>query len=127
MKKTVTFENMEHSSNLEEHANSKLKKIEDMLQAEENWTPHYTHLWFKANKQHPHHRVDLQLKTPLFDLHSHGENTDMYVALDEAIDKMVKLLKKHKDKLHDKITKVDTPKSDFINKGIVKLDSSEEE
>lgn len=104
---------MSHSPSLEEHANAKLKKIEDLLHSEEAFAPHYIELWLKANKQHPHHGVELHLKTPLFDLNAHEEGTDMYVVIDDTIDKMVRLLKKNKDRFHDKKVKVETPKKEF--------------
>lgn len=116
LKKKIEFHNMDHSSPLEDHASQKLSKIEDLLSKEQYGTPQHIDLWLKSNKLHPHHSVEIHLKTPQFDLNAHDEGTDMYVVLDNAIDKMVRLLKKHKEKSVDKNHKAKTDKKDFIDK-----------
>ena len=113
MNKKISFNNMPHSDPLEQHASTKLDKIKDFLKDAENITPLHVELHLKANKQHPHHRAELQLKTPRFNLNSHDEGTDMYVVIDNTIDKMVTLLKKEKQKSRDKTQKTETNKSKF--------------
>jgi ribosomal subunit interface protein len=113
MKKKISFHNMPHSDPLEKHANEKLEKISNILKGEENVSPLHVELWLKANKQHPHHAVELHLKTPHLDLNTHDEGTDMYVVLDNTIDKMIALLKKEREKTRDKNRKVETEKSKF--------------
>jgi len=113
MRKKVTFQNMDHSSPLEDHANQKLVKVEELLVGEESLTPHFIEVWFKAHKRHPHHCVELHLKTPLFDLHAHDEGADMYVALDNTVDKMVKQLHDSKERVKDKEHKVKNEKRKF--------------
>ena len=113
MNKKISFQNMEHSDPIEAHANEKLNKIEELLKGPEWETPKYLELWLSAHKAHPHSKVELHLKTPQFDLHSHSEEKDLYFALDETIDRMVKLLVKEKTKLKDKVQKVETDKNDF--------------
>lgn len=113
MNKKISFKNMPHSDPLEQHASEKLEKIKDFLKDAEHLTPFNVELHLKANKQHPHHRAELLLKTPRFNLTSHDEGTDMYVAIDNAIDKMVKLLKKEKDKVQDRKQKTETEKNKF--------------
>jgi ribosomal subunit interface protein len=113
MRKKVTFQNMDHSSVLEEHANQKLIKVEELLSGEESLTPHFIEVWLKANSSHPHHSVEIHLKTPIFDLHAHDEGTDIYVALDNSIDKMVKQLHDSKAKIKDKEHKVENEKRKF--------------
>ena len=115
MRKKVTFQNMDHSSVLEEHAFQKLIKVEDLLVGEELQSPHFIEVWFKAHKRHPHHAVELHLKTPQFDLHAHDEGADMYIALDNTIDKMVKQLHDHKSRILDKKHKVKNEKREFEN------------
>ena len=115
MDKKITFHNMEHSDPMEKHAIDKLGKIEEILQGPELETPNFLELWLESHKTHPHNKVELHIKTPQFDLNSHSEETDMYYAIDETIDRMVKLLKKEKQKLKDKTQKVDTEKKDFGN------------
>ncbi len=105
---------MPHSDPLEQHASQKLDKIKDFLK-DETATPFFVELFLKANKQHPHHRAELHLKTPKYDLNAHDEGADMYISIDNAIDKVVKLLKKEKVKQKDKDQKVETEKSKFIS------------
>lgn len=104
---------MDHSSPLEEHAHQKLIKVEDLLTGKESLTPHFIEVWFKAHKRHPHHAVELHLKTPQFDLHAHDEGADMYVALDNTIDKMVKQLHDRKTRVKDKEHKSENEKRKF--------------
>ncbi len=104
---------MTHSDPLEAHANLKLDKIMDMLKEGEEPTPLYLEVWLKAHKKHPHHGAELHLKTPRFDLHAHDEGTDIYVVLDNAIDKMIELFKKAKRKALDKEHKEGNEKAQF--------------
>ncbi len=104
---------MPHSPVIEEHALQKLDKFLTLLKAEGNQTPLYAELWLKANKQHPHHAVELHLKTPSHDLHSHNEGPDMYLVIDATIDKMTTLIKKEKERQRDKFRKADTEKGQF--------------
>jgi ribosomal subunit interface protein len=113
MNKNISFKNMDHSQPLESHAMQKLQKIEEFFDSAEKMDPLKVELHLKANKKHPHHSVELHLKTPSFDLNSHDEGTDMYVVIDNTVDKMVKLLKKEKAKKKDKIQKVDNEKKTF--------------
>jgi ribosomal subunit interface protein len=96
---------MPHSISIEEHAQQKLNKTLELLKSEGTQTPLYAELWLKANKQHPHHAAELHLKTPHLDLHSHDEGTDMYMVIDTAIEKMLTLVKKEKERQRDKIRK----------------------
>lgn len=127
MNRKIAFHGMDHSNPIEQHANQKLDKIKELLKNAENITPFTQTLFLKANKLHPHHRAELNLKTPRFNLNSHAEGTDMYVAIDNTVDKMVKLIKKEKDKLQDKIQKTGSEKSDFIEDKYTLSDSTAEE
>lgn len=115
MERKITFENMDHSDPIKNHVNEKLNKIEEILR-DSGWrTPMIMEIRLKANKQHEHDKVELNLKTPRFNLNSHDENADMYVAIDNAIDKMIKLLKKEKTKRIDEEKKTETEKSTFAD------------
>jgi ribosomal subunit interface protein len=109
----VAFHNMEHSDPMESHVTQKLQKVSDLLKNEENLNPLFAEFWLKANKQHPHHEADFHLKTPRFDLHSHDSGPDMYIVIDNAIDKMVAQLKKEKEISRDKYRKAGTEKKKF--------------
>lgn len=113
MQVKISFQNMDHSNPLEQHAHEKLEKLHELLKRNDQKPPFYVELWLKANKLHPHHAAELHLKTSLFDLHAHDEGTDMYVILDNTIDKMVKLVMKEKTKNRDKQQKAKTEKKKF--------------
>lgn len=115
MNRKITFQSMEHSVPMEQHINSKLDKITELLKNVDNITPYFQEIFLKANKQHQHHRAELNVKTPRFDLHTHNENPDMYVAIDKTIDKMVELIKKEKSKSRDKTQKVENQKNEFAS------------
>ncbi|MCK4264780.1 ribosome-associated translation inhibitor RaiA [Candidatus Babeliales bacterium] len=114
LKKKIEFHNMDHSTPLEQHANQKLEKINDLLKKDEVPTPQFLEVWLKALGQHPHHSVEIHLKTPQFDLNAHDEGNDLYVVLDNVIDKVISLLKKHKEKNIDKQRKAKNEKRAFI-------------
>lgn len=113
LKRTITFHNMEHSAGMEGHANLKLNKIEEFLKDPKFHTPKHVEIWLKANPQHPHHEVDIKLKTPQFDLFVSNSGPDMYLVIDGAIDKMVTLLKKEKSKINDNNKKKENDKRKF--------------
>lgn len=115
MERKITFQSMEHSDPIEKHANEKLNKIEEMLKSDVWQTPMLIELWLKANKQHVHHKAELHLKTPQFNLNTHCEDPDMYFAIDNAIDKMAKLLRKEKDLLKEKEQKPENDKKTFTD------------
>lgn len=113
MKIKISFHNMPHSDSLEAHAREKLEKISEILQAQADAAPFNIELWLKANKQHPHHAVELHVKTRDLDCNAHNEGPDMYIALDTTIDKMVKQLLKEKERHLDSRHKPDTEKKNF--------------
>lgn len=102
MNTKISFHNMAHSKPLEDHTLSKLMKIADIVKAEGHQTPFDVEVWLKANSQHPHHRAEVHLKTAHLNLHAHDEGgADMYVAIDNAIDKVVGMIKKEKERRKD--------------------------
>ena len=112
LQKKISFHNMEHSAPLEKHASQKLDKILDVLREETN-PPFFAEMWIKANRQHPHHAVEIHLKTPTMNLHAQEENPDMYIAVDSAVDKMVTLIKKEKERRREERRHPETDKSKF--------------
>lgn len=109
----IAFQNMDHSEPLDAHTRAKLQKISEMLSKEQNIMPLFAEFWLKANKQHPHHSAEFHLRTPRFDLHSHDEGPDLYIVVDNTIDKMVAQLKKEKERFRDNHRKPDSDKSKF--------------
>lgn len=113
MNRKITFHEMDHSKLMKEHINKKLNRIEELVKDPIWATPKYVEFFLNSHPQHPHHKVELILKTPQFDLCTHAEGVEMYAVVDSAIDKMVTLLKKDKQKLQDKRQKVETAKNKF--------------
>jgi len=83
------------------------------LKRQKDATPLFLEVWLEAHKTHAYNRAELHLKTPNFDLDTHDESTDVYVALDNAIDKMVALVKKEQERVRDKDRKAGTEKDEF--------------
>jgi ribosomal subunit interface protein len=110
----ISFNNMKHSDPIEQHTREKLEKLHELLKNDDLKPPFYVEFWLKANKPHPHHKAELHLKTSTFDLHSHDEGTDLYVAIDNTIDKMIALVRKEKAKKRDKYMKAENEKRSFI-------------
>lgn len=105
---------MTHSLPLEEHTRSKLAKILEILKREADQAPFEVEVWLKANAQHPHHRAEIHVKTAHFNMHTHDESgADMYVSVDNAIDKMVDMLKKEKERRRDERRRPNSEKADF--------------
>ena len=113
MNRKISFHNMEHSDPLEQHAHSKLDKIEELLKREKNASPMNTELRLTSHKPHSHHHVEIHLKTPHLDLNAHHEGPDMYIALDQTIDTMLTLIKKEKSKQRTQQKKKNSPKNNF--------------
>ena len=109
----ISFQNMEHSAPIEAHAIQKLAKLEEILRYESGLTPFFVEFFLTAKKEHPHHKADLHLRTAHLNLNSHDEGTDMYIAIDNAIDKMVELVIKEKEIRKDKQKNTPNPKKDF--------------
>lgn len=51
------------------------------------------------------HRCDIQMKYAHTLIRSHANTTDMYVSIDEAVDKLSKQLRRYKQRLHDHYAK----------------------
>lgn len=105
---------MSHSLPLEEHTRSKLVKILDIVKRESDQTPFEVEVWLRANAQHPHHRAEVHIKTAHFNLHTQDETgADMYVSIDNAIDKMVAMLKKERERRRDDRRTPNSEKANF--------------
>lgn len=113
MNTKITFHGMPSSAPLEQHAREKVKKCIDLIEGQAEHLPFFIEFWLKANKQHPHHAAELHVKTGRLDLNTHEEGTDLYMVIDNTVDKMVALIKKEKERLLDKTHKPDTEKQRF--------------
>ena len=109
----ISFHNMNHSDPIEQHTKDKLEKLHELLKSADEKPPFFVEFWLKSNKLHPHHAAELHLKTSQFDLHAHDEGTDMYVVIDNTVDKMIKIVKKEKQKNLAKRKKGGSEKNHF--------------
>ena len=109
----ISFHNMPHSEPMELHAREKLQKLLEFVKDQKNMMPLSVEMWLKANKLHPHHAVELNLKSRALSLQAHDEGADMYVAIDAAIDKMITQMIREKERMIEKSHKPDTEKRKF--------------
>lgn len=101
MHKRITFRGMEHSRVMEDYANKQLERIEKFIKSERS--PIYLDLILEPSKVHAHHRIELRVKTPRFDLVSNYEGPDFYEVLDRVIDVMYEDLHQKKKEWKDTI------------------------
>jgi putative sigma-54 modulation protein len=100
MYKRITFRSMDHSEALEAFANKQLEKIEKIVEQSER-EPIYVEMVLTAGFTHAHHRVEIIVKSPHYDLFASHEGPDMYQEINKVIDKMETELRKHKEKRID--------------------------
>lgn len=109
MQKRVTFRHMEHTPLLEDFANKHLERVEKLLVNEA--TPVSIDLVLESAPTHAHNRVELRVAGPRFTLVAHNEGPELYQEIDTVIEKMIREIKKAKDKLEDQKKHGDTFKS----------------
>lgn len=100
---------MESTPVLEEFAQKHLEKVAKILENEP--TPIYIDLTLEAKPTHAHHRVEMIVKTPHYDLVAHHEGPEMYQEIDHVVDTMIRELRKAKARLVDEAKTKDTYKS----------------
>lgn len=98
MNRRIAFKNMDHSAPIEEHAIKQLAKVEKFLEHER--TPIYIDLVLEPSKTREHHKIELRVKSPHYNLVSHHEfrGDGFYEAMDKVIDTMYDELREHKRK-----------------------------
>lgn len=99
MHKKIVFRSMDHSNAIENHTNEQLKKIETFLENEK--TPIYIDVIFEPSKLREHHRVELRVKSPNYDLISNYEHQgdDFYLTINRVIDVMYDRLREEKKRI----------------------------
>ncbi len=99
METKITFRNMEHSDPIEQHAQKQLEKVKTFLSNEAS--PVFIDLVLEPSKVHSHHRVELRVKSPHYDIISNYEGPEFYKVLDRVIDVMYQELHEAKRKRID--------------------------
>ncbi len=99
MKKKITFHGMDHSDVMENYINEQLVKIETFLENER--TPVFIDVILEPSKLHEHHRVELRVKSPNYDMVSNYEHEgqNFYDVIDRVIDVMYKRLREEKQRI----------------------------
>ena len=107
----ITFRGMEHSEATKEYVEGGLGRVERLLSKEQ--PPIHLEIILEAGRTHHHHRVELILKSPHFDLVAHDESPELYASIDAAVHKLFSEVSKAKEKRIDKRKDRHTPKGDF--------------
>lgn len=101
MNKRFYFKHMEPSKAIENYANEQLAKVEEFLSHEPS--PVMIDMTFSPSTVHKHHRIELRVKSPHYDLVSEYEHEgmDFYQCLDRVVDTMYHNLHEAKRKRID--------------------------
>ena len=99
MNKRIYFHGMEKSDVMEQYANQQLEKVVKFLENEPS--PISIDLTLSPSKNREHHKVELRVKSPHYDLISEYEHQGVafYDTLDRVIDTMYKQLHEKKRQL----------------------------
>jgi ribosomal subunit interface protein len=100
MQKRITFRGMEHSPVIEQHADEQMSKIVTFLEHEP--TPVFIDLVLEAHRHHAHHKVELRIKSPNYEVISNYEGPDLYKVLDRVLDVAYETLHEKKRQRVDK-------------------------
>lgn len=94
MKFTVTGRNIEITDAINDHLDRKMQKtIHDLGEKAD------VHVALSVEKHR--HFAEITVKTKGFTVHSDEETSDLYTAMDNALVKIEKQLRKHKDRAKD--------------------------
>jgi len=91
MKLTVAGRHLKITQAIEDHLHKKMEKaLKNLNEAAD------VHVALAVDKHR--HFAEITLKTKGFTIHSEAETEDLYTAMDQAVDKAEKQVKKHKDR-----------------------------
>lgn len=129
VERRISFHNMPHSEALEDHANSKIDKIEKLLAG--TGLPQEVEVRIKYNPHRAHHEIEVHLVSKEIRTEAHTVNSEIYIAVDEAMDKIIEAVRKSKDRHITEIHKKETEKKLFYDEEFdddeFKLDDDEDE
>lgn len=94
MKLTVTGRNIEITDAIHNHLDNKMQKTIQELGEKAD-----VHVALSVEKHR--HFAEITVKTKGFTVHAEEETNDLYVAMDNALTKIEKQLRKHKDRAKD--------------------------
>jgi len=94
MKLTVTGRNIEITDAINNHLEGKMRKTIQGLGEKAD-----IHVALSVEKHR--HLAEITFKTKGFTVHGEGETSDLYAAMDNALVKIEKQLRKHKDRAKD--------------------------
>jgi len=94
MKLTVTGRNIEITDAIHNHLDRKMEKTIQELGEKAD-----VHVALSVEKHR--HFAEITVKTKGFTVHGEEETNDLYVAMDNALTKIEKQLRKHKDRAKD--------------------------
>jgi len=93
MKVTFTFQGLDHTKAIEDHIEKKLQKLDEYISSEVSPRNVLVHV-----KKDAQTKIELNLRTKNYHLDSHATNYDLYLAADDAVAKIITLVKKQKEK-----------------------------
>jgi len=109
MIKRIVYRGMESTPVLEEFIGSHLEKIEKLLAHEPS--PVSLDLVLEPSTVHAHHKVEIRLHSPHYDLVAHHEGPEMYQEIDRVVDKMIGEIRRAKERRVDDHKRHDSFKS----------------
>lgn len=91
MKLTVAGRNIKITQAIEDHLEKKMEKaLKDLPESAD------VHVALLVEKHR--HFAEVTVKTKGFTVHGESETTDLYAAMDDAVDKVDKQIRKHKER-----------------------------
>lgn len=107
IKVAITFRQMEPTEALKEFVHEKIKRLDNFV-----LKPTDVHVFLSVERYL--HKAEINVHDVHLAAHGEQSSDDMYISIEKAIDKVGKVLRKHKEKVKDKIKEAKTaPPSSF--------------
>ena len=123
IERRVSFHNMPHSEALEGHANSKIDKLKKLLEG--TGLPQEIEVHIKYNPHRAHHEVEVNLISKQIRTEAHSVNSEIYLAVDEAMDKIIEAVRRSKDRSTTQAHRKETEKKAFYDQELEFEDDKE--
>lgn len=94
MQLQISGVHMEVGESLESHVREKLESLKDKLHNQE------IEASVQLHQNHHHHEAQVGLHSAGVHLHASGDGEDFYLAMDDAVGKLARQLKKHRGRLN---------------------------